>query len=91
MIDYNIAKAGLNMLTLLLQISDEHHVPEDERICYCMASPGFTKTSFNNFKGTKDPLDSAEAFVRLLEAEKGAIAAGKFWEFEEGRFQIVPW
>lgn len=76
LIDYNVAKAGLNMLTLLLQVSDEAQVSEHERICYWIVSPGFTKTSFNNFRGTKDPLDSAEAFVRLLEADKGAIAGG---------------
>lgn len=89
--DYNIAKAGLNMLTLLLQLSDEVNIAETEQICFWMVSPGFTKTSFNNFRGTKDPLDSAEAFVQLLEAKKGAIAAGTFWEFEEGQFRIVPW
>lgn len=56
-----------------------------------MISPGFTKTRFNNFRGTKDPLDSAEAFVRLLEAKKGTIAAWTFWQFEEGQFRDVPW
>lgn len=79
------------MLTLLLQLSDEAHASENRRISFWVVSPGFTKTGFNKFRGTKDPLDSAEAFVRLLEAEKGTIAAGTFWEFEEGQFRIVPW
>lgn len=58
------------MLTMLLQLSNEAHVSEDERSCFCMIRPDFTKTRFNNFRGTKDPLDSAKAFVRILEAEK---------------------
>lgn len=79
------------MLTLLLQLSNEAHVSEDERICFWMISTGFTKTRSNNLRGTKDPPDSAEAFVRLLEAKKGTIAAWTFWEFEEGHFSNVPW
>lgn len=89
--DYNIAKAGLNMLTLLLQLLDESNTEEEERICFWAVSPGHTKTGFNNFMGAKDPLDSAEAFVRLLQADKGVIPAGTFWEFEEGQFRAVPW
>lgn len=91
LIDYNIAKAGLNMLTLLLQQVEEANVDENRKIRFWMVSPGFTKTRFNGFQGTKDPLDSAEAFVRLVEAERGAIPAGTFWEFESGEFRIVPW
>lgn len=79
------------MLTLLLQLSDEANLEDHQRLCFWMVSPGFTKTKFNNFRGTKDPLDSAEAFVRLLEAEKGTIPPGTFWEFEEGQFRTVPW
>lgn len=89
--DYNIAKAGLNMLTLLLQSLDESNVGEEERVCFWAVSPGHTKTGFNNFMGAKDPLDSAEAFVRLLQADRGEIPAGTFWEFEEGQFRTVPW
>jgi NAD(P)-dependent dehydrogenase (short-subunit alcohol dehydrogenase family) len=89
-VDYCVAKAGLNMLILHLQQA-EAVKPEDERIAFWAVSPGFTKTAFNNFRGSKDPLDSAKAFVRLLEAPRGAIQPGTFWEFEEGEFRIVPW
>lgn len=89
--DYNIAKAGMNMLTLLLQLQDESDVVMEERVCFWAVSPGHTKTGFNNFMGAKDPLDSAEAFVRLLQADKGVVPAGTFWEFEEGEFRAVPW
>ncbi|KAK2613673.1 hypothetical protein N8I77_000568 [Diaporthe amygdali] len=90
-VDYNIAKAGLNMLTLLLQLLDDSKDGEGKNICFWAVSPGFTKTGFNNFRGVKDPLDSAEAFVRLLQVNRGAIPAGTFWEFEEGEFRAVPW
>lgn len=89
--DYNIAKAGLNMLTLLLQLLDESNTVEEERICFWAVSPGHTKTGFNNFMGAKDPLDSAEAFLRLLQVKKGVVPPGTFWEFEEGQFRAVPW
>lgn len=89
--DYNIAKAGLNMLTLLLQLLDDSTAGEEERICFWVVSPGHTKTGFNNFMGAKDPLDSAEAFLRLLQFNKGVIPVGTFWEFEEGQFRAVPW
>lgn len=79
------------MLTLLLQLIDESSIEEKESICFWAVSPGHTKTGFNNFMGAKDPLDSAEAFVRLLQADKGVIPAGTFWEFEEGQFRAVPW
>lgn len=79
------------MLTLLLQSLDESNAGEEERICFWAVSPGHTKTGFNNFMGAKDPLDSAEAFVRLLQVNKGVVAGGTFWEFEEGQFRAVPW
>jgi NAD(P)-dependent dehydrogenase (short-subunit alcohol dehydrogenase family) len=90
-VDYNIAKAGLNMLTLLLQSLDDSDAGEEESICFWAVNPGYTKTGFNDFAGTKDPLDSAEAFVRLLQADKGVVPAGTFWEFEQGQFRTVPW
>ncbi|KAI3397729.1 hypothetical protein diail_10382 [Diaporthe ilicicola] len=90
-VDYNVAKAGLNMLTLLLQLLDESNTGEEEKVCFWSVSPGFTKTGFNNFMGAKDPMDSAEAFVRLLQVNKGRIPAGTFWEYEEGQFRAVPW
>lgn len=89
--DYNTAKAALNMLTLLLQLSDDSSMVEGQKITFWMVSPGFTKTAFTNFRGTKDPADSAEAYVRLLESKRGAIGPGTFWEYEEGQSRIVPW
>jgi len=79
------------MLTLHFHLQEECNQKEDERISFWTVSPGHTKTGFNNFRGPKDPIDSAEAFVRLLEAPKGKINPGTFWEFENGDFRMVPW
>ncbi len=86
-----MAKAGLNMLTLHLQLQEDAKQEDKDRITFWMVSPGHTKTAFNNFRGHKDPVDSAEAYVRLLKAERGDIAPGTFWEFEEGQMRMVPW
>lgn len=78
------------MLTLLQQLVDESCTGGEE-ICFWTVNPGYTKTGFNNFMGAKDPLDSAEAFLRLLQVNKGVVPGGTFWEYEEGEFRAVPW
>ncbi|KAK5995679.1 Short-chain dehydrogenase/reductase [Cladobotryum mycophilum] len=90
-INYAVSKAALNMLTLHFQLQEDGTQSEAERITFWTVNPGHTKTAFNGFNGPKDPVDSAEAFVRLLEAERGGITPGTFWEFEEGQFREVPW
>ena len=79
------------MLTLHYQIIEDNYKDDGESITFWSVSPGHTKTAFNNYQGKKDPVASAEAFVRLLESERGAIKPGTFWEFEDGKFQEVPW
>lgn len=86
-----MCKAALNMLTLHYQINEDNYKDSGEKITFWSVSPGHTKTAFNNYQGKKDPVDSAEAFVRLLESEKGTIDPGTFWEYEAGKFQVVPW
>jgi hypothetical protein len=83
----------MNMLTLHLQLAEDNRedTEEGEKITFWVVSPGHTKTGFNNYRGVKDPVDSAEAFVRLLESERGAVVPGTFWEFEQGVFSQVPW
>lgn len=87
--DYCIAKAGLNMLTLQLQLAEDSR--EDSHITYWAVSPGHCKTAFNGFRGKKDPLEGAESIVRLLETKKGEVQAGTFWEYENSSFQKVSW
>ncbi|CZR37956.1 uncharacterized protein FPRO_06853 [Fusarium proliferatum ET1] len=89
-IDYCVSKAGLNMLILHLQAAENHSVDEP-KIAFWAVSPGHCKTAFNGYKGKKDPLEGAEAVVRLLESAKGDFEPGTFWEYENGNFQQVPW
>ncbi|KAK1623037.1 hypothetical protein BDP81DRAFT_333031 [Colletotrichum phormii] len=89
-INYCMAKAALNMLTLQLHLAEERRTTDD-KIVFWATSPGHCKTAFNGFRGSKEPVDGAEVFVRLLEPERGTIASGTFWEFEDGDFRLVPW
>ncbi|KAF5608522.1 short chain dehydrogenase [Fusarium pseudoanthophilum] len=89
-IDYCVSKAGLNMLMLHLQAA-EIHSKNEPRIKFWAVSPGHCKTAFNSYKGRKDPLEGAEAVVRLLESATGDIEPGTFWEYENGIFQQVAW
>jgi hypothetical protein len=79
------------MLTLQFQDDEDRREDEVSRIAFWVVSPGHTKTAFNKFRGVKDPIDSAEGVVRLLESKKGDIEPGTFWEFEQGEFRTVPW
>ncbi|OHF00529.1 hypothetical protein CORC01_04279 [Colletotrichum orchidophilum] len=89
-INYCMAKAALNMLTLQLHLAEERRT-SGGKIVFWATSPGHCKTAFNGFRGTKEPVDGAEVFVRLLESERGAIASGTFCEVEDGEFNVVPW
>ncbi|KAK1501135.1 hypothetical protein CABS01_09870 [Colletotrichum abscissum] len=89
-INYCMAKAALNMLTLQFHLAEERR-SSDDKVVFWATSPGHCKTAFNGFRGTKEPVDGAEVFVRLLESEKGVIASGTFWEFEDDEFRLVPW
>ena len=79
------------MLTLHFHLEEDKNPNEKERVAFWTVSPGHTKTAFNGYRGVKDPVDSAEAFIHLIEAERGAIASGTFWEYEEGELRTVPW
>ncbi|KPM35926.1 hypothetical protein AK830_g10655 [Neonectria ditissima] len=89
-IDYCIAKAGLNMMTLQLQAA-ENSTGKASNITYWAVSPGHCKTAFNGYRGKKDPLEGAEPIIRLLETEREEVSGGTFWEYENGEFKQVPW
>ncbi|KAF5520104.1 Short-chain dehydrogenase/reductase tropE [Colletotrichum aenigma] len=90
LVEYCVAKAALNMLTLHFQLAEEQR-QDGNKVVFWATSPGHCKTAFNNFRGVKEPIDGAEAIVRLLESEKGVTEPGTFWEFEQGEFRMVPW
>lgn len=83
---YSVSKTALNALTIEFQKTED--ASEHGKARFYAVSPGHLKTAFNNFRGTKDPLDGAEVVVRLVcEEHEG----GTFWEFEGGEMRKVPW
>lgn len=94
---YSVSKTALNALTIEFQKAEDARVgkaPEaegKERVRFWAVSPGHLKTAFNNFRGTKDPIDGAEVVVRLVCEEEGMREGGSFWEFEDGEMREVPW
>jgi NAD(P)-dependent dehydrogenase (short-subunit alcohol dehydrogenase family) len=82
-IPYSISKTALNLM-----IFEMAKLEPD--IVFYTTSPGHTKTAFNGFRGTKDPLDAAKVVEELLLANDGAFKSG-FWEFESGGMHEIPW
>ncbi|KAH8681121.1 hypothetical protein BX600DRAFT_12639 [Xylariales sp. PMI_506] len=89
---YDCSKAALNLAMIEFR-NAEYREATDQRshLTYWAVGPGHCKTGFNNFRGTKDPLEGAEVVMRLLESRRGEIPSGTFWEFEYGTFQQVAW
>ncbi|KAJ5908273.1 hypothetical protein N7495_000955 [Penicillium taxi] len=81
-IPYSISKTGLNILTLEL---DKLY----ENIRFYCASPGHCRTTFNGFRGTKDPLEGARVVVELALSEEGFESG--FWQFEIDAMEAVAW
>jgi NAD(P)-dependent dehydrogenase (short-subunit alcohol dehydrogenase family) len=57
-------------------------------------NPGFCRTAFNGYRGTRDPVEGAEVVVRLVLDEEGVYGKGGFWQWdegEEGGMREVPW
>jgi NAD(P)-dependent dehydrogenase (short-subunit alcohol dehydrogenase family) len=88
---YSISKAALNSLTIEMQKVEDAEGPQGSDVRIFAINPGHCKTSFNGFRGTKDPIDGAEVVVRIVGDEKGDYGKGRFWEFEEGVMREVPW
>ncbi|CAJ2512410.1 Uu.00g054250.m01.CDS01 [Anthostomella pinea] len=89
---YNCSKAALNLATIDFRNAEVRDIPDErDHITFWTVSPGHCKTGFNNFRGVKDPAEGAEVIARLLESKRGEISSATFWEFEEGKFQQVPW
>lgn len=80
---YSVSKTALNMLHVAMSKS----YPS---VLFQLVSPGFTKTAFNRFTGTKDPLDSARSVVELVCAAKEKYCAG-FWQWEGKGMEEVDW
>ncbi|KAF4444278.1 hypothetical protein F53441_11186 [Fusarium austroafricanum] len=89
-IDYCVSKAGLNMLTLHLQAT-ENNSDSEPKVTFWTVNPGHCATAFNGYRGKKDPLEGAEVIMKLLESKKEEIEPGTFWQYENGSFDQIPW
>lgn len=83
-VDYCVAKAGLNMLVLHLQMAERE---QERKVRYWAVSPGHCRTAFNGFRGVKEPVEGAEVVVRVVE---GGVREG-FWEIEGCALREVAW
>jgi NAD(P)-dependent dehydrogenase (short-subunit alcohol dehydrogenase family) len=91
---YNASKSALNMLTL--EYNKRFARPEKGNpiIKVWSCSPGFTKTRFNGFRGTKDPAEAAIPNIELAVASKKEsekYEGGRMFEYEQDSMQVVPW
>ncbi|KAF3403306.1 putative oxidoreductase [Talaromyces pinophilus] len=86
-IAYCASKTALNMLTV-----EYGKDPANESVIIQAVSPGYCKTAFNNYRGTKDPLDGAKVIVHLLHSGTSDFGNG-FWQMEDGDASPVrvPW
>lgn len=87
-IPYSLSKTALNMLTV--EMSRD---PANKGVEFQMVSPGHCKTAFNQFRGTRDPLEGANVVVELARAEKGRYKNSGFWETNGASRDLVeiPW
>ncbi|KAL9609899.1 MAG: hypothetical protein Q9167_005370 [Letrouitia subvulpina] len=82
---YNVSKTALNALTIQQRIAEP-------RVKLYAANPGFCKTAFNRFRGSRDPLDGANVFAELAFAPEEKYESG-FWEMgdQDWEARTVPW
>ncbi len=87
-IPYSISKAALNMLTV--EMSRD---PANKDVEFHLVSPGHCKTAFNGYRGTRDPVESANVVVELVKAEKGQYKNAGFWETKGVSLDLaeIPW
>ena len=57
--------------------------PANENVVIQAVSLGHCRTGFNDFRGTKDPLDGAKVIVHLLHSATSDFGNG-FWQMEDG-------
>jgi NAD(P)-dependent dehydrogenase (short-subunit alcohol dehydrogenase family) len=103
-VSYSVSKAGINALTVEMQKGEDERWDGEVvgerggrgygRISFWAVNPGFCRTAFNGYRGTRDPVEGAEVVVRLVLDEEGLYGKRGFWQWdkgEEGGMKMVPW
>jgi NAD(P)-dependent dehydrogenase (short-subunit alcohol dehydrogenase family) len=103
-VSYSVSKVGVNALTVEMQKGEDLLLKEREegggdgvgggKTRFWAVNPGFCRTAFNGFRGTRDPVVGAEVVVRHVLDEEGVYGKGGFWQWdegEEGGMRVVPW
>jgi hypothetical protein len=73
-----MSKVALSCLTIELAKLEDKRSEREGKVDIFVVNPGFCKTAFNGFRGTRDPFDGAEIVVRIVEAERGTWKSGSF-------------
>jgi NAD(P)-dependent dehydrogenase (short-subunit alcohol dehydrogenase family) len=67
-VSYSVSKVAVNRLIIEMQRAEDGG---EGKIRFWAVNPGFCKTAFNGFRGTRDPIERAEVVVRLVLDEEG--------------------
>lgn len=84
MIDYGMAKAALNMGTMLLR----NAFKEEPGLNIICVHPGWMRTNEGNAKAPFDPYDSAEIMRKLFEERRNLKESDVFVTYEG---EVYPW
>ena len=84
-INYRVTKAALNLLTIIY--SQKFKEIKVNAVC-----PGYCKTAFNGFNGTRDPALGALAAVKIALIEDDGPTGG-FFEItdEDAKIKVADW
>ena len=88
-IPYSTSKTALNAVTIHLA-----QQPGNEGVKFELVSPGHCRTQFNGYRGTREPLEGADAVSELVwggKVEKPGLVG--FWETlgASKKLSIIPW
>lgn len=81
----------------MIELTKQEQATSKERgseILFQAVNPGHCKTSFNGFKGKRDPFEGAKVVEELVFCDRAKWASG-FWTWEgdeeSGKMREVPW
>ena len=94
---YGASKIGMKGATVHMQTAENDRIEAengqgDPKIRYFVVAPGVLKTAFGTYPAHgKDPVEGAEAVIRLALDRKFEFEGGTHWKFAEGQMKTIPW